>query len=164
MSHTECHTERQNCSSSLVSRHVPWPKKKQDPMSTGSEGDLTGSRIPRIQWYSPYARSKIQRIKQQNNLRNPRSVVSRHPGSTGSRKKCVDKIQDPLDPSTICQSRIQVPSRSRILDSADPGFQIFLGSWHIPVVSYGSQLPFCSIATTTDLWRGDQLHSTSPAR
>ena len=41
--------------------------------------------------------------------------------STESRKNCVDKIQDPLDPSTKCQPRIQDQSRSWIL----------LGSWHM---------------------------------
>ena len=51
--------------------------------------------------------------------------------STGSRKNYVNKIQDPMDPSTKCQPRIQDPSRSRILDLTAPGSRIFLGSWHM---------------------------------
>ena len=53
-------------------------------------------------------RSQDLRIQQQFFL--TRSKI------TKSRKNCVDKIQDPLDPSTKCQARVQDPSRSRILD------------------------------------------------
>ena len=45
--------------------------------------------------------------------------------------KTVNKIQDPLDPWSKCQPMIQDPSRFRILDTADPGSWIFLGSWHM---------------------------------
>ena len=41
------------------------------------------------------------------------------------------KIKDPLDSSTKCQPRIQVPQMTRILDHADPGYRVFLGSWRM---------------------------------
>jgi hypothetical protein len=42
-----------------------------------------------------------------------------------------DKIHNPLDLSTKWQYRIQDPPRSQILDLADRGSWIFLGSWHM---------------------------------
>ena len=50
------------------------------------------------------------------------------PRSTGSPKNCVDKIQDPLDPSTKCQPRIRQDSRSYILRILDPGYSLDLGT------------------------------------
>ena len=50
------------------------------------------------------------------------------PRSTGSRKNCVYKIQDPLDPSTKCQPRIRQDSRSYILRILDPGHSLDLGT------------------------------------
>ena len=63
--------------------------KKQDPRSTGSDGKITGSRIPRFPWHNLDAISKFQRIPQQNLMRHPRSIGSHYkrsgqdPGSTG---------------------------------------------------------------------------------
>ena len=59
-----------------------------------------------------------------------------------------DKIQDPWDlaklrgqdpGSTGSFDKIpaQDPSRSQILDPADPGSQIFFGSWHMSGTKFG---------------------------
>ena len=67
----------------------------------------------------------------QQNILYPRSKIPRIP------RQCYrNRIQDLQDPVRKWKYKIQDPSRSRILDPRDPGFRIFLGSWHVSVMTY----------------------------
>ena len=100
-----------------------------DPRSPGSHAKtkpqdsiFPGSHEKKVKMQDPRSPGSLSKVK--NRIHQDLST------------KWACRIQDPRIPRQNLICWIQDPSRSQILDPADPGSRIFLGSWHNPGLGF----------------------------